>query len=290
MNSMTGYGRGAASHDALELVVEVSSVNRRSLEMQVSTPKDWTGAERMLNEMIRARAHRGKVYLQVKVREVGGDDGLQWDDASVKAALERLRQLAEETGSEIKPDGPLLFMIASAVKQNSQFPDWTELEDLIREAAREALERWDRMRAGEGSALKADLSARGARLDELVRSIEAESGNTAAEYREKLFERLRQAQLELDVDDERVLKEVAIYADRCDVSEELTRLKSHLAMLRDTLESAGTIGRKIDFILQEVYREFNTIGSKANNLKIGQLVIEGKNEWERLREQSANVE
>ena len=146
------------------------------------------------------------------------------------------------------------------------------------------------MRAREGEALLIDFLVRLEKLHVAVEAIVQRSPQVSGVYREQLLARLRQAGLELDVSDERVLKEVALFADRCDVTEEITRLRSHLAQLRELLRSDGEIGRKAEFILQEIGREIHTIGSKANDLQISQRVIEFKNELERVREQIANVE
>ena len=146
------------------------------------------------------------------------------------------------------------------------------------------------MRAKEGSALLADFLARLEKLKLAMETIATRAPQVTPVYREQLLQRLRQAGLELDITDERVLKEVALFADRCDVTEEITRLRSHFKQLQDLLTSKGEIGRKAEFILQEIGREIHTIGSKANDLAISQQVIEFKNELERVREQIANVE
>lgn len=290
MNSMTGYGRGSATGSSLELVVEVSSVNRKNLEVQVSAPKEWSGVDRLLTDRVRGTAGRGKVYLQLTPQAVSETDPLGFDDQRITAVLNRLRELAISQQVSLDLDGHLLFQIANSVRDTGEAEDWQSLEAVIREATESALEHWQSMRAQEGKELQKDLSERTKHLKGMVEAIRGHAGNTIAEYRDKLMERLRQAGLEMDVEDERVLKEIALFADRCDISEELTRLDSHLTMLEETLEAEGLIGRKLDFICQEIYRELNTVGSKANNLEISRLIIDCKNEWERLREQAANVE
>jgi uncharacterized protein (TIGR00255 family) len=146
------------------------------------------------------------------------------------------------------------------------------------------------MRAREGEALLVDFLGRLEKLRSLVEGIAGRAPHVAPAYREQLLQRLRAAGLELDPSDERVLKEVALFADRCDITEELTRLRSHLHQLQELLRAEGEVGRKAEFILQEIGREIHTIGSKANDLQISQRVIEFKNELERVREQVANVE
>lgn len=292
MKSMTGYGRGSVARGGVDLTVEISSVNRRSLEVQISTPKDWdwVGAEALLTEKIRERAQRGKVYLQVRMAAFPEEELLGWNAGLVAEALRRLRAMAEANGMPFVPDAQLLFNLAHTLRQAGEGHDFSVLEEPLREAADAALAEWDAMRAREGEALRADLRGRLGRLRELAAGLDTHSSNTVAEYRDKMLERLRLAGLELDPGDERVLKEIALFADRCDVSEELTRLGSHFEQLEATLGETGSIGRKLDFILQEIHRELNTIGSKSNNLEISRRVIESKNEWERFREQVANVE
>lgn len=290
MNSMTGYGRGSATGSSLELVVEISSVNRKNLEVQVSAPKEWSGVDRLLTDLVRGAAGRGKVYLQLTPQAVSETDPLGLDDERIKAMLNRLRELAISQQVSFNLDSHLLFQIANSIRDTGEPEDWKPLEPLIREATESALERWQEMRAEEGAELLKDLLDRADRLKAMTAEIRDHGGQSVSNYREKLLERLRQAGLELDLEDERVLKEIALFADRCDISEELTRLDSHFTMLISTLKAEGLVGRKLDFICQEIYREFNTVGSKANNLEISRLIIECKNEWERLREQAANVE
>ena len=287
---MTGYGRAVATTKQLELTVEISSVNRRNLETQVSTPKEWMGLDRILTDQIRKAAHRGKVYLQLKVKDYSMDEGLSLDQKLISEEMERLKALAKTLQINYEPDLRLLVELIDLLKQGAALPDWTSIQELIEETAAQAIGEWTGMRESEGSVLLEDSRMRVAELERIVSAIESHAEVTADEHREKLMERLRSAGLDLDVEDERVLKEIALFADRCDVSEEITRLKSHFSQMKTTLEADGPVGRKLDFILQEVYREFNTIGSKSNNLEVSRYVIEGKNLWEQLREQAANVE
>lgn len=274
----------------MEVTIEVSSVNRRNLETQVSTPKEWIGLDRMMSELIRKAACRGKVYLQVKVSDFSMENGFQLKPEVLESGLKRLQKASEALGIPYEPDTRLLLEMISMLKQSSELPDWVGMQDLLEKTALDAISQWGTMRELEGDALKVDATQRLKTLEGIVQSINAASGDTVREYRERLMERLRSAGLELDPEDERVLKEIALFADRCDISEEITRLNSHFSQLREVFETTGAIGRKIDFILQEVYREFNTIGSKSNNMEISRLVIEGKNLWEQLREQAANIE
>ena len=291
MKSMTGYGRGSASTDYLEFTVEISSVNRRNLEVSISSPKEWIGVDQQITERVRAAASRGKVYVTVKATPFGGAEGLNWDEATVEAALSKLEGLSKPAGIPFAPDSSFLLELVKSIKPASALPEFDTVQAVVIQAFEAALAAFLKMRSDEGEVLKIDVSSRVERLDELLKQIEEHSDGVVDAYRERLFQRLRQSGLEdLDLNDERVLKEIALFADRCDVAEEITRLRSHFEQMRECVAEGDTVGRKMDFIVQEINREFNTIGSKASKLQMTQGVIEAKNELERLREQIANIE
>ncbi|MDP4880050.1 MAG: YicC family protein, partial [Opitutales bacterium] len=172
----------------------------------------------------------------------------------------------------------------------SGLPDWSVIEESIKAAFDQALTDIHSMRTAEGDALKKDLLERIDALDQLSTEIETHAAGAVGKYKDALLERLKQLELDLDPSDERVLKELAIFADRCDVSEEMTRLKSHFKQFREFLAAEEATGRKMDFLCQEIHREFNTTGSKSSQIEITRAVIEGKNSLERIREQVQNVE
>ncbi len=290
MNSMTGYGRGRAVSEGLEIVVEITSVNRRNVEFSTSLPREWQSLEPLLMEKLRTSVERGKVHAAVQVQSFPPGEEFCWDEEAVEKSLEKLSGLAERRGVPFEPDAALLFQVASRHFKPATLPDSGEVEGLVLKALDEALEEILKMRAREGAVLLDDLKTRCGLLQLLLEGIRAEAANVPTNYREILLQRLRQAGLEIDLDDERVLKEIAIFSDRCDISEEITRLGSHLDQLPKDLKSKGSIGRKLDFLLQEIQREFNTIGAKANNLEISKKVIEAKDEVARLREQAQNIE
>jgi uncharacterized protein (TIGR00255 family) len=290
MQSMTGFGRGESRNEHLEITVEVSSVNRKSLEVGVSLPREWQSMERDLSEAVRGCALRGKVSVYVQVRRVGQGAGLDWDDEKVLATVRRLESFAHEHGMTIVPDGDLLLRVINSLDTGSELPEAEAAKPLVMEALTPALEGFAAMRASEGETLKKDLLERIAFLEQQVEKMRATAAEVVPTYREQLFARLQKAGLELELDDERVLKEIALFADRADIAEELTRLSSHLEQFRATMEEEGAIGRKMDFLCQEIHREVNTSGSKANQLELTRLVIDCKNELERIREQAQNVE
>lgn len=291
MKSMTGYGRAAATLGEFTLTVQVSSVNRKTLDLTVALPRDWEGSlESEVSAEVRRSVIRGKIHVDVEL--TGGAIGRTavWSDEGVLRSLARLRALAEKQGVPLTVTGELLWRIASDERQPLLMPTADAGRPVLMAALGGALAGFGAMRAKEGEALKADLLGRMALLQRQIDVVACRAPLVAGQYRELLLKRLREAGLDLDPSDERVLKEIALFADRCDVSEELTRLRSHLDQLGQLLDSGGEIGRKAEFILQEIGRESHTIGSKANDLAVAKAVIEFKNELERVREQIANVE
>jgi uncharacterized protein (TIGR00255 family) len=289
MNSMTGYGRAAAALGSYTFTVQVSSVNRKTLDLMVALPRGWDSLEPEVTAEVRKAVVRGKVHVDVELTG-GAAAEVMWNDEGVTQTLERLRVLAAKQGVPFAATTELLWRIASAERQTAQFPTLEAGQPVVMSALKEALQSFVAMRAKEGATLQADLLARVAALGRQVETIAARAPLVPGLYRELLLKRLREAGLEFDLGDERVLKEIALFADRCDISEELTRLRSHLEQLGQLLRTDGEIGRKAEFILQEISRESHTIGSKANDLAIARAVIEFKNELERVREQIANVE
>ncbi len=290
MRSMTGYGRATGVVGSFTLTVQVSSVNRKTLDLAIKLPADWESIEAGVGEQVRRVAARGRVSVTVELTGAAGASEIVWDEAEVNAAIDRLQALAAARGIEFAPTPELLWSVANSQRKAAALPTVEEAGPAVLDAVAEALRSFVAMRAQEGEALLVDFLARLNVLKGHVDAIAVRMPLVAPGYRELLLQRLRQAGLELDVSDERVLKEVALFADRSDVTEELTRLRSHLDQFTTLLKSNAEIGRKAEFILQEIGREVNTIGAKANDLSISKAVIELKNELERVREQIANVE
>jgi len=290
MKSMTGYGRATAALGTHTLTVQVSSVNRKTLDLTVKLPREWESLETLVGELVRQNASRGKVHVEVELTGKAGAVEIDWDENAAAALFKRLAQFASNRGVDFKPTPELLLTLLNSQRSGSSLPAVEVAEPVVAGALAEALKAFSAMRAKEGEALLKDFLQR---LDTLARHIGIVAGRAPqvpAGYRDTLHKRLREAGLELDLGDERVLKEIALFADRCDITEELTRLRSHLDQFVALLKSGGEIGRKSEFILQEIGREVHTIGSKANDLEISKNVIELKNELERIREQIANVE
>lgn len=286
---MTGYGRATASLGNLTLTVQINSVNRRGLDLSLKLPDEWQTFESSVGEAVRKVALRGKVHVEV---EVTGKSTVtaDWDQAAVATTLEQLALLAQARGIKFSPTSELLWQIANAQRTSAKLPADEATAKLLEETLGEALRGFAAMRAREGEALLVDFMGRFEKLQSAVATIAQRAPLVPVAYRDLLLQRLRQLELTLDITDERVLKEVALFADRCDVTEEITRLRSHFTQFIELLRAAGEVGRKAEFILQEIGREIHTIGSKANDLAVSRQVIEFKNELERVREQMANVE
>ena len=290
---MTGFGRGSVevAEAGVRIQVEIHSVNRKTLDIQISAPREWSGHEAIFSEWISGAFQRGRVNVQIKV-ELAKDstDSLAMNTEAMTLTLNDLKAFAQAQGFDFTPDSSFILDLARSVKDRSSLPSWKELKESLQEAFNAALADISAMRLQEGAALAEDLRERIAELESFRIQIEKNASGSTQRYRNALLERLKQLELELDVSDERVLKEVAIYADRSDISEETTRLSSHFEQFLGFLSANEATGRKMDFLCQEIHREFNTTGSKSNDIEITRLVIEGKNALERIREQVQNIE
>lgn len=293
MKSMTGCGRGTAidTENRLQIEVEMTSVNRKNLDVQVSCPRDWNGLDQQCRLWIKDIFQRGRLNIQIKVESAENiRSGLELNPESMDKCLEQFRNYTESRNIDFQVNSSLLLDLAKALRETTDIPDWRTLKDTIRSAFDQAFNELDAMRSREGKALANDLTDRIQALDSFCKRISEHAENAVPNYQTALLARLKQLQLELDVDDGRVLKELAIFADRCDISEELTRLNSHFEQFQEFILSKGSIGRKMDFLCQEINREFNTIGSKVTAIESTRAVIEAKNELERIREQVQNIE
>jgi uncharacterized protein (TIGR00255 family) len=290
MKSMTGFGRATASLGAHTLTAQVSSVNRKTLDLTVSLPEEWESLEPAINDLVRKYATRGKVHVDLELTGANGQQSVEWDEAAARETLTKLAAFAAKQNVVFQPTPELLWQIANSQRKSSTIPSMETAQPFVLAALEAALKSFAEMRAREGATLLSDFLARLTILQNHATIVAERTPLVPKNYREQLMQRLRQAGLELDLNDERVLKEIALFADRCDITEELTRLRSHFEQFTALLKSTGEIGRKAEFILQEMGREVHTIGSKANDLTISRNVIELKNELERVREQIANVE
>lgn len=293
MRSMTGYGRSTASDskNGISVQFELASVNRKTLDSHLSAPREWAGFEQACKEWLRAGVERGRVNIQLKVEATESSSGaLFWNQADMDASIHSLSQYAQKNGYPFEVSSELLLNLAKSLKESSTLPDWKEIEGTLKTAFDAALEDLNSMRAREGVALAKDLTDRLDELDGFRSHIKALASKTVEEHRDALLQRLKQLDLELDLEDERLLKELALFADRSDISEELTRLDAHLQQFREFIQAPQAVGRKMDFLCQEINRELNTTGSKSSQIEITRAVIDSKNALERIREQVQNIE
>ncbi len=289
-HSMTGFGRAEIDLPGARLAVELATVNQKNLQVSVHGPDAWPTLESAATGWIRSRLQRGKVTARVTQAAASGP-GPIWDLEATRLQLTELERLAQALGSPWTPPSlELLLKLAESRRgQAGSLPELASVEPLVQAAFARALDQLIAMRAREGAALAADLRARLALLAGFVETMEASEQGAVARHREALLRRLKEAGLALDVSDERVLKELAFFAERCDITEEVVRLRSHLAQFEAELDQPSG-GRKLDFLVQELLREVNTIGSKAAEIPTTRAVLEAKTEIERIREQVQNLE
>ncbi len=290
MRSMTGYGRRQVSADGREMTLELRTVNHRFLDVSFRLPKRCAFLEEVLRHELSERLFRGHVdvfltYVNNRedAREVRADLPLA---AQYRAALE---QLSAALNCECKADVSFYAALPNVLTETEREENQEALIALTKQAVSLALDDIIAMREREGRALAADLTVHLNELERLTLQMAERAPVVPALYRERLTARLREAAVS-DVEPQRLAQEVALFADKCAVDEELSRLSSHIAQMRDTIGKDGETGRRLDFLTQELNREVNTIGSKASDVQIINLVLSAKGEIEKLREQVQNVE
>ena len=292
--SMTGFGRGVYEDELRSVTVELRSVNHRYSDITVKMPRRYQFAEDAIKAIVKGVAPRGKIDVFVNVDNIAADDtAVEWNPALAKRYYETLQALKQEI-PELAGE-PTLAMVANfpdVVKTAAAEEDEELVLKALSEAAKEAAEALDAMRVTEGAKLMEDILQRGRLIEETVSGIEAYAPEVAKNYTAKLQERIR----ELLGDDavipeDRILLEAAVFADKSNITEEMVRLKSHCSQLRSiAADSSGPIGKKLDFLVQEMNRESNTIGSKAYDIHITNDVLLLKAEIEKIREQVQNIE
>ena len=286
---MTGFGRAEINLPGARLSVEIATVNQKNLQVSVFGPDTWPALESAASGWIRTRLQRGKVTARV-TQAAASSTQRQWDHEAVATSLDELGKIAQHCGLKLNADGELLLRLAENSRRPSVvLPDFADAETVVRSAFEEALGNLVVMRQTEGAALAKDLNERLTRMSEMVAGMEQAEKAAPGRHRDALLKRLKDAGLALDFNDERVLKELALFADRSDITEEVVRLKSHIAQFSAELGQPNG-GRKLDFLIQELLREINTIGSKASEISTTKLVLESKTEIERIREQVQNLE
>ncbi|MDO4580987.1 MAG: YicC/YloC family endoribonuclease [Bacillota bacterium] len=291
VKSMTGYGAGSAQDDDYQLTVEMRSVNHRFLEVYCRMPRQLSSLEEQLKKRIGAALSRGKVdvfvtYEQISVKKPVLTVDKELAISYYKAMSEVAEQLRLPSDDQVHH----LVSYPGVLTLQKSEDDLQRLALLLDAAAGQAIDSLTAMRAVEGRALAADLQARVNGLTAAAATIAAYAPQVVVEYRDKLQARIIELLGETAVDEARIVNEAAFFADKCDITEELTRLNSHLRQFADNLHLSVPVGRKLEFILQEILREINTIGSKSNSLPINDAVIDCKSELEKIREQIQNIE
>lgn len=291
IKSMTGYGRAVTTAHGREFTVEIRSVNNRYLDANVKLPRVFGFAEDSVKARVKQEISRGKVDVFISVgAPESGDVQISLNRPLVEGYLSAMRALAADYGVQDDISVSALTRFPDIFLVEKQPEDEQQLMQDILLAVDEALEKFSAMRAAEGAALEADLRSRAATILKLVEKVEERSPVTLGEYRARLTQKMQEVLQSTSIDEGRILQEAAIYADKIAVDEETVRLRSHLAQLDAMLTGGGAIGRKLDFLLQELNREANTIGSKGNDVEQARTVVEIKAELEKIREQTQNIE
>lgn len=291
MNSMTGFGRGEARQGDRLWQVECASVNRKQLEVVVNVPRDFSALEGEVRNRVATACSRGRVQVSIKRQDSETATDLpQIREAAIEHYLARLFSLAGRLGISAEISMSELLRLPGVLGVEAEEANPEEAWPAIREALDAALNQWQQMRGTEGAHLRAEIEGRLATIEALLGRIAEKAPQVPELQRAALRQRLEQAGLPLPLDDERLLKEIALFADRTDVSEELARAASHLKQFRSYLGSGEAVGRSLDFLLQEFFREFNTMGSKCNHAGIAHDVVSAKTELEKIREQVQNLE
>ena len=288
---MTGYGRASVERDGRQLTIELKSVNHRFLDIAFRMPRSFNFMEDAMRKQIGRTLSRGHVDVFATYRNTRADSKrVDVDEALLAAYMSAFDRMEADTGLRDDRSLSVAARLPDVLAVTEAEEDQDALTALTEEALGEALEQMRAMRAREGDALREDISARVNRLEEMTVQIEARYPETVLEYRQKLETRVQELLGGATVDEQRLLQEVALMADRSAIAEETVRLHSHFAQIRGFMEAKEPTGRKLDFIVQELNREVNTISSKSQDVPITNLVVEAKAEIEKIREQVQNVE
>lgn len=289
---MTGFGRGEVRRDGVTWLVECGSVNRKQLEVAVNLPRELSELEGAVRGQVAAAVSRGRVNVAVRSQAStdSGTDAVRVDQTLAAQYHQALQALATKLGISAEVSLHDVARLPGVISFSQTETKADDAWPVIEEALASALTNLNAMRDAEGANLRADVETRLANIESLLASISEKAATVPEHYRKMLRQRLEDAGIPLPLDDERLVKEIALFADRTDISEELTRAASHVKQFRSYLGGKEPAGRSLDFLLQEFFREFNTMGSKANNADIAHAVVTAKSELEKIREQVQNAE
>ncbi len=292
IKSMTAYAGAEYSNDTLAVKTEIRSYNSRYLDIVLRLPTGYLSMEEKIKELISSRVLRGRLEMKVQIEmDAAESGGFEIDESKAHSYYSVLTQLRDEfnVDSEISLDN--MLHVGGIIKPVEMTKDSEAVFPTIRECVNQALEALDHMRVREGDFIARDLSERLAHIENQLEQIRTDSADLVAVYQQRLKERISQLTQEIiEIDPGRIAQEAAILADRSDISEEIVRAESHLKQFHHIMNSDETAGRKLNFLLQELHREFNTMGSKVGNAEISHTIIDIKSELEKIREQVQNVE
>lgn len=292
LRSMTGYGRGEHARGGTRVVFELSSVNRKQLDIVLQLPRGFASLEERILAAMHEKVSRGRIKVEAQVIQgrTAGQSSVVIDEDLAASYLKELRSTAKRLSLPDNLTAQDLLSLPQVVRYEEQGIDPDATWEIAEKALNKALRQFIQTKNEEGAALERDLIQRFAKLETYVKRIRKRAPMVVRTYRKTLFKRLEEAGVGTALDDERLVKEIALFADRSDISEELTRLGSHLDQALRKCRQAPPVGKNLDFLAQEMFREINTTGSKANDAKILTDVVEFKAELERIREQVQNIE
>ncbi len=291
VKSMTGYGRCVQTLNGREFTVELRSVNNRYLDCTVKLPRTLSFAEDTVKQAVKNAISRGKVDVYITLRSEGGLEAkVSLNATMVEGYLSAMKQMVETYGVKDDISVSVISRMPDVFAVEKPEVDEEQLLSDLMTVVNQALGNYNAMRVTEGQALEKDLRNRGNTIRDLVSQVEAGNGQTVIDYRTRLENKLKEVLANTNIDESRILTEAAIFADKVAVDEETVRLRSHLDQMDNMLTSGGAIGRKLDFLLQEMNRESNTIGSKCTDVKLARIVVDIKAELEKIREQTQNSE
>lgn len=291
LKSMTGYGRVKVENELREITVELRSVNHRYLDLNIKVPRIYGYLEDVVSKQAQTAIARGKVdiFLSVRAKE-GADIKVTPNMAVIQGYMDALKKVSETHGIPADVTALSLLRLPDAMEQNKEEADADQLKAEVSAVLAQALEEYNTMREREGARLVEDVVYRAGLIARSVDFVEMRSPDCVEEYRGRIAARMNEILDGSELAQQRILQEAALYADKVNVTEEIVRLRSHLAQLENMLKSPVAIGRKLDFLVQEMNRETNTIGSKANDFQIAKTVVDMKAEIEKIREQIQNLE
>ena len=291
IKSMTGYGRAVETVNGREFTVELRSVNNRYLDCSVKLPRSVSFAEEAVKQAVKQSVSRGKVDVFITIKSENSDDTkITLNTSVLEGYLAAMRQMVTEFDVRDDISVSTVSRLPEVFSVEKPEVDEDQLKADLMSVVDKALTGYDAMRTVEGQALDADLRRRGNTILELVSQVEAGNAQTVVDYRTRLENKLKEVLANTAIDESRILTEAAIFADKVAVDEETVRLRSHLQQMNSMLTAGGAVGRKLDFLLQEMNREANTIGSKCTDVKLARIVVDIKAELEKIREQTQNIE